>query len=395
MWAEHVVNALSGISGSVCAVDIDGDTDLDVVTAFLVSIFPFEGEFVWWENEDGAGMYWIQHVIDYPWGCTRACIADIDDDGDPDIVVGAEVTAWWENTAFGATWTEHVIDVLPYPHWLDAADIDGDTDVDLLYTGYDDDLGWLEQTEDSAGIMCWVKHEIVNSFYGAQSVHAADMDDDTDVDVVGAAADDAELTWWEVTEFRPAGELVSSILDVECEPDWHLINWTWNAPANTSVRFQVRASDDYTNMGEWSQEMNSPRSLHGILADRDNYVQYKAILATNDPGVSPTLEDIVISWNPLGVEEEASPYLDCVLHPVLPNPVVGPATISFTIPHDCHVNLDVFDVSGRRVVKLVEGYTHAGKHTVFFDTHSVTSGVYYFRLEGGTFIQTESCVVVK
>lgn len=389
------MDVYSGLSGSVFAVDIDGDADLDVVAVFLVGMYPFDGEFIWWENEDGAGTNWIEHYVSYPSGVTRCCPADIDSDGDSDVVIGAEGTEWWENVDSGATWIGHNIDVIEYARWLDAADMDGDTDVDVLYAGYSDDLGWLEQTEDSAGIMRWVKHEVVNTFYGAQLVHAADMDGDTDVDIVGAAEADAELTWWEVMEFKPAGELVSTILDVECDPDWHLINWTWDAPANTSVRFQVRVSDDYTNMGEWSQEMNSPGSLHGILADRDNYVQYKAILESTNPGVSPTLEDIIIRWNPLGIEEEVSEYLDFVLQPVLPNPVFELATISFTIPHDCHVSLKVFDVSGRLVTTLVEEYVHAGKHTVVFETHDLTNGVYYYRLEAGTFIQTGRCVVVR
>jgi len=388
------VDTYFGLRGSVFAVDIDSDADLDVFAAYVWRYFPDDGELLWWENEDGAGTNWIEHYVDYDSDITKSCPADIDGDGDADVVISTEGVEWWENVDSGATWIEHGI-AGPAARWLDAADMDGDTDVDLLYVGYHDYIGWLEQTEDSTGAMCWIDHQVWDNFYGAYSVHAADMDGDTDIDIVGAAEDDAELTWWEAMEFRSAGELVSSILDVQCNPDWHLINWNWDAPAHTAIRFQVRASDDYTDMGEWSQEMNSPGSLQGILNDRDSYVQYKAILETNNPGVSPTLEDIIISWNPLEIEEAASTAIDFVLQPVLPNPVIGLATISFTIPHDCYVNVDVFDVSGRLVVTLVEEYTHAGKHTIFFDTHNVTNGVYYFRLEAGTFIQTESCVVVK
>ena len=383
-----------GLRGSAFAVDIDGDTDLDVFAAYVWRYFPDDGELLWWENEDGAATNWTEHFIDYDSDIIKSCPADIDGDGDTDVVIGAQGIEWRENVDSGATWIEHGIADIE-PRWLDAADMDGDTDVDVLYVGYWHHIGWLEQTEDSTGTMCWIDHQVWDNFYGAYSVHATDMDGDTDLDIVGAAEDDAELTWWEVMEFRPGGELVSSILDVACDPDWHLINWTWDAPGHTAIRFQVRASDDYTNMGEWSQEMNSPGSLQGILADRDSYVQYKAIMETSDPGFSPTLKDIIISWNPLGIEEEATAHLGFVLQPVVPNPVNGLATISFTIPHRCHVDLDVFDVSGKLVTRLVHKHLEPGIHTVVFDAHTVASGIYYYCLEAGTIVQTRSCVVVK
>ena len=42
----------------------------------------------------------------------------------------------------GATWNPHGIANIE-PRWLDAADMDGDTDVDVLYVGYWHHLGWL------------------------------------------------------------------------------------------------------------------------------------------------------------------------------------------------------------------------------------------------------------
>jgi hypothetical protein len=59
------------------------------------------------------------------------------------------------------------------------------------------------------------------------------------------------------------------------------------------------------------------------------------------------------------------------------------------------VYLKVFDVSGRLVVKLVDDNLQPGKHRVVFDAQDLTSGVYYYRLEAGTFIQTRRCVLLK
>ena len=69
--------------------------------------------------------------------------------------------------------------------------------------------------------------------------------------------------------------------------------------------------------------------------------------------------------------------------------------MSFTIPHSCHVGLQIFDVSGKLVSRLVDEYLEAGKHTAVFDAHSVASGIYYYCLEAAGIVQTRSCVVVK
>jgi hypothetical protein len=70
----------------------------------------------------------------------------------------------------------------------------------------------------------WTEHILNGSFDGAHSVYAADIDDDGDVDVLGAAAYDDDIAWWEVTEFLPSGELVSSIYDTDGSPNWGWID---------------------------------------------------------------------------------------------------------------------------------------------------------------------------
>jgi len=395
-WIKHIVDDVIGFGGSVYAADIDGDADLDVVAVLLTCIFPFEGELSWWENEDGSGTSWTKHYVTYLWSPMRCYPADVDGDADIDVLVYREGGLdWWENEdGLGTSWGSHSISGPLSVRSLYATDMDGDQDVDVLCASYyGNSIVWFENI-DGSGIS-WVEHQVTSTFYGASSVYAADIDDDTDLDIVGTADADAEVTWWEVTEFKPAGELVSSIFDLECDPEWHMITWAWDAPEGTSIKFQVRASDDYTNMGEWSQEMNYPGSLQGILTDRDSYFQYKNILTSSNPACSPILEHVTISWTPLGIASNESSVNTFVLEPTAPNPIVGSATISFVIPENSHVRLKVFDVSGRLVDTLVDENLQAGRHSVVFDAHDLTSGIYYYRLEAGTFVQTRRCVLLK
>jgi hypothetical protein len=71
-----------------------------------------------------------------------------------------------------------------------------------------------------------------------------------------------------------------------------------------------------------------------------------------------------------------------------PNPFTGETSVRFAVPASGPVNLDVFDVGGRRVARLVNGPLRAGNHTVSWDGRDATgarvaSGIYLYRLTAG------------
>jgi len=104
----------------------------------------------------------------------------------------------------------------------------------------------------------------------------------------------------------PEGSLESSILDIQgVNYSWNDFDWNATTPANTSVSFQLRASWNYIYMGVWSDTLTSPCSLAGILQDGRRYVQYRVILSTSDPDSTSILNDVTITWNPVGVGEYA------------------------------------------------------------------------------------------
>ncbi|TKJ40994.1 hypothetical protein CEE37_04840, partial [candidate division LCP-89 bacterium B3_LCP] len=69
--------------------------------------------------------------------------------------------------------------------------------------------------------------------------------------------------------------------------------------------------------------------------------------------------------------------------------------ISFALPLDAKVLLSVYDVSGRLVTTLVDGYRNAGIHDVTFDASDLASGIYLYRLEAGEFNVTGKMVLMK
>jgi len=195
--AEHTISGAFDGAVSVGAADLDGDGDLDVLGAAQNA-----DEIAWWENLNGAGTSWTEHTIDGAFdGAYSLDAADVDGDGDLDVLgaaQNADEIAWWENlTGAGTTWTTHTIDGdFDGAHSVHAADLDGDGDLDVLGAGYEaDDITWWENLNGPG--TSWATHTIDGSFDGAISVHAADLDGDGDLDVLAGAWYVDDITWWE------------------------------------------------------------------------------------------------------------------------------------------------------------------------------------------------------
>jgi len=78
-----------------------------------------------------------------------------------------------------------------------------------------------------------------------------------------------------------------------------------------------------------------------------------------------------------------------------PNPFNPTATLSFTLPTDQNVTLSVFDVSGRQVAQLVDGYRSAGSHEVTFDASNLASGIYIYQLVASNHTATGKMMLLK
>jgi hypothetical protein len=78
-----------------------------------------------------------------------------------------------------------------------------------------------------------------------------------------------------------------------------------------------------------------------------------------------------------------------------PNPFNPETNINFELAEATNVSLRVFNLLGQEVATLVSGPQAAGHHTVSFDGSNLTSGMYVYRLEAGSFSATRKMVLMK
>ncbi len=96
-----------------------------------------------------------------------------------------------------------------------------------------------------------------------------------------------------------------------------------------------------------------------------------------------------------GVEKVDEVPTDFSLSQNYPNPFNPSTTINYQLPVNNHVSLKVYDMIGSEVAVLVNNNQEAGSYAVQFNAASLSSGVYFYRLESGSSVSTKKFILMK
>lgn len=288
MDVHPVTASESNNPGSAFAADLDGDGDLDGLSASTG-----DGKIAWYQNLDGKGRFGSQTVITrfaplptYSLAPQAAVFAgDLDHDGDQDVVWSASgglnapgQLAWHENLdgsgTFGGakslgsahTWSIHLADLnadgfddlvlgngwmrnttgraqfsalmkFPAPDGSEgyasrATDLDGDGDLDIAVTSHIS-IAWLENTD---GRGTFQHAQRLNSANGALDIATGDIDGDGDFDIISSSFYHS-LAWYEnvggsprFAAWQPMNSRAWTLQtgDVDRDGDVDVIaNWGW------------------------------------------------------------------------------------------------------------------------------------------------------------------------
>jgi hypothetical protein len=78
-----------------------------------------------------------------------------------------------------------------------------------------------------------------------------------------------------------------------------------------------------------------------------------------------------------------------------PNPFNPETQINYSIPHNSFVTLEVYDILGREITTLVNEVKSPGNYEVNFNATNLPSGIYFYRLQAGSFVETKKMILLK
>jgi photosystem II stability/assembly factor-like uncharacterized protein len=84
-----------------------------------------------------------------------------------------------------------------------------------------------------------------------------------------------------------------------------------------------------------------------------------------------------------------------VLNQNYPNPFNPTTNISYSIPKDGQVKLTIYNALGEKVKTLADGYKNAGRYNIEFNANNLSSGIYYYRIESGTFVKIRKMILLR
>ena len=399
--AQKIITVSANRAISVYAADLDGDDDMDVLSASA-----WDNKVAWYENLDGIDTFGEQQVIiDSLDQAVSVYSADLNGDGYIDVLSGSEhKVAWYKNTDGRGTFgKQQIITTDVYEaRSVFTADLDGDGDMDVLSASdVDNKIAWYENTD---GTGTFGKQQVITiEAEGAKSAYTADLDGDGDMDVVSASHKytDDKIAWYEnIDGTGTFGE--QQVISTEADG----AKSVFTADLDGDGDMDVLSASRFDNKIAWYENTNGSGLFGELQVISTKLDGTQSVYATDLDGdgdvdvLSASFEDDKIAWykNLGNTGNNAQPQnliKPFDLSQNSPNPFSEFTTIKFSLPKRTHIRIYVCDIKGCVFKTLLDKQFSEGVHTVDFNGSELSSGIYIYMIKAGDLCITRKMWLMK
>ncbi len=219
------------------------------------------------------------------------------------------------------------------------------------------------------------------SYYWRARAH---FDDDNLSVWSNTASFTTELRTPEVPEWKPE--------DGADDVDELVVEWSTSERAET-YNLQLSEDEDFDELVVDEEGLEDNEFEIDELDGNTTY--YWRIEAHNSSGGSGWSDVLSFSTAEVVSAEKESTPDEFALKENYPNPFNPDTQISYTVPEQSEVQLEVYNVLGEHVTTLVNEQQSPGRYEVTFDASNLSSGTYIYRIEAGDFTETKQMMLVK
>ncbi|MCX6148956.1 MAG: T9SS type A sorting domain-containing protein [Ignavibacteriales bacterium] len=161
---------------------------------------------------------------------------------------------------------------------------------------------------------------------------------------------------------------------------------------NTRVELQD-GNHYYHNL--WDAALAQTESVQLLLTDK--FASMTGVLwqSFSNYKLVPRKNDDFTGYVPSAVDNNSNKEMSYLLAQNYPNPFNPSTTISYSIPQAGFVRITIFNMLGQEVKSLVNSYQNAGSYKVMFSANDLTTGMYLYKIQAGSFNLVKKMMLIK
>lgn len=139
-----------------------------------------------------------------------------------------------------------------------------------------------------------------------------------------------------------------------------------------------------------------PQDVWEKTTGLDSIIIYSLAINSNGDVFAGTADGVFRSLYTTSIKESENEIVSSfLLYQNYPNPFNPSTLISYSIPQSGFVTLKVYDLLGNEVATLVNENELAERYEVEFNASKLSSGIYLYKLQAGSFVQTRKMILLK